>query len=96
MTIIQPKKTRRAFISPALAALTCGIIFLAATNVVAYDRIVGTEHSVAERKTALESAHAENTELKKQWYQALGDTNIKTLVKEYGFVKVASPGYLPS
>ena len=82
--------------SPALVLVICCIIALAAANVVAYDSIVGVTRRVAMEKKSLENARDENAELKKRWYQALDQDSLKAFVEEYGFVKVSSPGYLPS
>ncbi len=87
---------KRPFINPALIVATGSIIILAVINVITYDRIVGRERALSEQKRTLEAARAENTELKKQWYQTLDEKNITTFAQEYGFIKIISPGYLPS
>lgn len=71
-------------------------MILAAANVVAYDRVVGMRSGMQAEQKTLESAQAKNATLKKQWYEAVDTDNLKALVKEYGFVKISSPGYLPS
>ncbi len=96
MTIIRPKGNKKTFINPTLVVATCGIIILAAANVVAYDRIVSREHTISDQKKTLESTRIDNAELKQKWYQARSESTINALVKEYGFIKVTSFGYLPS
>lgn len=81
---------------PAIPIAICCIMILAAANVVAYDRIVGVRNDIKTEQKALETVQARNAALKKQWYEAVDTDNLKALVKEYGFVKIASPGYLPS
>ena len=96
MTIIQPKRSKRRAIQPAIPVAICCIMILAAANVIAYDRVVGVRSDIKTEQKTLESAQAKNAALKKQWYEAVDTDNLKALVKEYGFVKIASPGYLPS
>ncbi len=96
MTIIRPKKSREARVNPVLLLGVCCMIALAAANVVAYDRIVGVTRSITTEKKSFEDMHEKNVDLKNKWYQALDRDNMKAFVEEYGFVKVSSPGYLPS
>ncbi len=96
MTIIRPKRSKETRVNPALALGVCCIIMLAAGNVIAYDKIVGITSKVATEKKSLDNARGKNVELKKQWYQALDQESLKAFVKEYGFVKVSSPGYISS
>ena len=96
MTIIRPKKKTRALMSRTLVAAICGIVVSATVNVVIYNRIVDAGRAADTQKKTVETARAENTELKKRWYEALGESNIRTFAKEYEFIKVAAPGYLRS
>ena len=82
--------------SPLLGIMICAMIALAATNVVAYERIVSLGRAADMQKKTFETARAENAELKKKWYETLGEENMRALVKEYGFVRISKPGYLPS
>ena len=96
MTILRPKKNRRPVMSPLLCAMICAMIALAAMNVVAYERIVSLDRAANAQRKTLETARAENAGLKKKWYETLGEENMRALVKEYGFVRISKPGYLPS
>lgn len=74
----------------------CAIMIATAGNVVAYGRMTDVRREIAAERKALDAARTENADLKKRWYEALDADNLKDLVGEYGFVKIAAPEYLPS
>lgn len=72
------------------------IIALTAANAIIYTKTVAVKHNVQTEQKSFESARNENATLKNNWYEAVDEHNIQTLVQEYGFVKITSPHYLPS
>lgn len=96
MTIIHPKKRRQSKTNPLLVTGLLMVVALTAISAIVYTKTVAVEHSVRTIELSFENARAENAALKNSWYDATDETNIQTLVKEYGFVKITSPRYLPS
>lgn len=96
MTIIHPKQIRKHKKSPLLISGLLLVIALTAANAIVYTKTVAVKYDVQTEQKSFESARAENAKLKNNWYEAVDETNIQTLVKEYGFVKITSPRYLPS
>ncbi len=96
MTIIHPKKIYRKKTNPILVIGLFAIVALTAGNAIVYTKTVAVEHDAQAGRKSLEAVRDENATLKNSWYEAVNGTNMERLVKEYGFVKINSPHYLPS
>lgn len=96
MTIIHPKKIKRAKTNPVLLLGLLFIVALTGANAIVYTKTVAVEHDVQTGRKSLDAARAENASLKNGWYEAVNGANMERLVQEYGFVKITSPRYLPS
>ena len=96
MTIIHPKKIQHKKTNPILVIGLIFIVALTAGNAIVYTKTVAAEHDAQTAQKSLDEARTENAALKNSWYEAVNGMNIERLVKEYGFVKINSPHYLPS
>jgi hypothetical protein len=96
MTIIHPKKIQRSKTNPVLIIGLIFIVALTGLNAIVYTKTVAIEHDAQTQKKSFDAARTENAALKNSWYEAVNGTNMERLVKEYGFVKITSPHYLPS
>lgn len=96
MTIIHPKKIQRKKTNPVLVIGLICIVALTGLNAIVYTKTVTVVHDTQAAQKSLDAAQSENTVLKNSWYEAINGTNMERLVKEYGFIKVISPHYLPS
>ncbi|MSR73539.1 MAG: hypothetical protein EXS60_00555 [Candidatus Pacebacteria bacterium] len=96
MVIIQPKKIQNKKTNPILVIGLFFIVALTGVNAIVYTKTVAVEHDTQTAQKSLNETRTENAALKNSWYEAVNGTNMERLVKEYGFVKINSPHYLPS
>ena len=81
MTIIHPRQSRRSKTNPAIIIGLLCIIALTGVNAIVYTKTVAVEHDAETSRELLETARAENTDLKNSWYEAVNGANMERLVE---------------